>query len=220
MQGRARWMALAVLGLAAIVATGCGNPQQSEERNLALGKQLEAAQRANAELQAQNQTLVEQRDAFAAEADQLRAKAGAATTRPGLKPDFGPGTETILVGKSTTITLSDAILFDSGKADLKPASKKVLDKIAAVLNKDYGGDKIRVEGHTDKQPIAKSSKNWEDNWELSSARALAVVRYLAGRGVDPARLSGDAFGPYKPVAKGDMAAALAKNRRVVIVVNP
>ena len=214
-----------VLGLGVALAAGC-DTQQLRERNVVLEKNLAQMQRDNANLQAQGEMLAEQNQALAGERDKALADLAAAkgaqppARRTATKPEFPGGVETSLVGEALMVTMPDAILFDSGKADLKPAAKQVLDKIAAVLNKDYARKKIRVEGHTDKQPIAKTSKIWEDNWELSSARALAVVRYLVSKGVDPARLSGDANGQYKPVATGDTAAAFAKNRRVVIVVNP
>jgi chemotaxis protein MotB len=213
-----------VLGVGVALAAGC-DTQQLRERNIALQQGLDRKEKDNANLQAQNELLSEQVQALAGQRDKALADLAAAKgaqppRKQPTKPEFGGGVETNYVGDSLTVTMPDAILFDSGKADLKPASKQVLDKIAAVLNKDYFGKNIRVEGHTDKQPIAKTSKTWEDNWELSSARALAVVRYLATKGVDPAKLSGDANGEYKPVAKGNTAPSLAKNRRVVIVVNP
>ncbi len=179
MQWRTRWcpvLAVLALGVVVAVTTGCNGPQL-EERNVALQKQLDQALKENADLQARNGTLTEQNQALTGKLDeartQLAAKGGPAVPAKPVKPkpEFGEGVTTDMVGGALTVTMTDAILFESGKADLKPASKQVLDKIAAVLNKDYPGDKIRVEGHTDKQPIVKTSKTWEDNWELSSARA-------------------------------------------------
>jgi chemotaxis protein MotB len=212
-----------ILGLVVAAATGC-NTQQLEERNVALTKQLEQALSQNADLQAQNGQLTEQNQALGADLDRARttlaAKGQPVPAKPKAKPEFGGGVVTAIVGETTTIMLPEAILFDSGKAVLKPASQRILDKIAAVLNKDYAGDKIRVEGHTDSQPISKSNKTWDDNWELSSNRALSVVRYLTAKGVDPKRTYAAGYSFYKPVASNDTAAGRAKNRRVVIVVYP
>jgi chemotaxis protein MotB len=218
---------VAVIGLAAAMAVGCGQ-QQMEEQNLALKKQIQEIQGVNADLQAQMDTVKAQNQALAADLDKARAAqaakagqpagAGAKATRA--KPEFGEGVETAQIGSETHITLPQAILFDPGKDTLKASSKQVLDKIVAVLNKDYAGDKIRVEGHCDNQPIKKTKNVWEDNWELSCNRAMEVLRYMTSKGIDPKRVYAAGFSFYKPVASNDTPAGRAKNRRVVIVVYP
>ena len=209
------------IGVAIATAAGCGQ-QQLEERNVALTRQLQDAQNLNADLQQQNDSLKAQNQALEADLAQAKAaKPGAAPVRPArAKPEFGEGVETAIVGQELTVTLPETILFESGKANLKVASKRVLEKIVAVLNKDYPSDKIRVEGHTDNVPISKSKKDWQDNWDLSCNRSMAVTRFLAQKGVDPKRLSAAGYSFYKPVASNDTAAGRAKNRRVVIVVYP
>ena len=212
------------IGVAIATAAGCGQ-QQLEERNVALTRQLQDAQGLNADLQQQNDTLKAQNQAL--ESDLAKAKAaaagkpGAAPSRPAkAKPEFGEGVETAMVGQELTVTLPEAILFESGKATLKAASKRILEKIVGVLNQDYPSGKIRVEGHTDNVPINKSKKDWQDNWDLSCNRAMAVTRFLAQKGVNPRRLSAAGYSFYKPVASNDTTAGRAKNRRVVIVVCP
>ena len=225
MDGVNRWVLAAMIGLAGALVAGCGQ-QQLEERNVALTKQLEQTLQQNADLQAQNETLKEQNLAFSTELEKARArlsgqgpeKGPVKVQRP--KPEFGEGVETAMVGESLHVTLPETVLFASGKADLKGESKKVLDHVASVLNKDYAAHKIRVEGHTDTQPISKSRKYWQDNLDLSCNRAMAVVRYLNVKGVDPKRTYAAGWGPYKPIATNDSAAGRAKNRRVVIVVSP
>jgi len=224
MQGSKRLGRLGVvlaIGMAIATAAGCGQ-QQLEERNVALTRQLQDAQNLNADLQQQNDSLMAQNQAMASDLAQAKAaKPGAAPVRPArAKPEFGEGVETAIVGQELTVTLPETILFESGKANLKAASKRVLEKIVAVLNKDYPSDKIRVEGHTDNVPINKSKKDWQDNWDLSCNRSMAVTRFLAQKGVNPKRLSAAGYSFYKPVASNDTAAGRAKNRRVVIVVHP
>jgi chemotaxis protein MotB len=207
---------LVALGLAATMAVGCTGPQL-EERNLALQKQLDLSLRENADLQARNATLTDQKQALAGELE--KAKAGAAKpAKP--KPEFGGGITTEMIGSCLQVTLPETVLFESGKADLLPASKKALDKVLAVLNKDYAADRICIEGHTDTQPIKASSKVWEDNWDLSFARAHSVLLYMLSKGLDPKRTFAAGYGPYKPVATNGTEAGRAKNRRVVIVVYP
>jgi len=220
-----RLMVVLAMGVAVAMAAGCGQ-QQLEERNVALQKQLDQALGQNADLQTQNGTLQAQNDALAADLDKARAAAAAKAGQPAsaraakAKPEFGGGVETAMVGESLYVTLPDTILFAPGKADLTPAAKKVLDQVAAVLNKDYAGDKIRVEGHTDNQPISKTKNLWQDNWDLSCNRSMTVLRHLVSNGVDPKRVYAAGFGFYKPVASNDTVAGRTKNRRVVIVVSP
>ncbi|MGF6966778.1 chemotaxis protein MotB [Paraburkholderia sp. WC7.3g] len=107
------------------------------------------------------------------------------------------------------------ILFNAGDARLLPDSFEVLNQIAQVLQKDSTGN-LLVEGHTDSVPI--STAKYASNWELSSARAGAVVRYLVERGIEPHRLAAIGRADNFPLVAGDDAAARAANRRVAIVV--
>lgn len=227
--GWGRFLTVMTIGVLAAAATGCGQ-QQLEERNMALQKQLESALSQNADLQAQNDTLKAQNDSLTSDLDRARAMAAAARGGPATpaalvkggrtKPEFGDGIETSMVGETLTVTLPEAIVFASGSAELKADAKRHIDKIIAVLNKDYAGDRIRVEGHTDDQPIVKSKKLWQDNWDLACNRSMSVVRYMAGKGIDPKRIYAAGYGPYKPVASNGTAAGRSKNRRVAIVVYP
>ncbi|MFC1570699.1 OmpA family protein [Candidatus Omnitrophota bacterium] len=116
------------------------------------------------------------------------------------------------------IVLSDDILFDSGKADLKKAAYPVLDKVIAIIKKKVPDKNIGVSGHTDNVPITYSK--WKSNWELSSARATNVLYYLEGKGIPPKQLSATGYGEHRPIASNDTAAGRSKNRRVEIVILP
>ncbi len=129
----------------------------------------------------------------------------------GLETTFDPAAGTI------TVTLQNTILFDSGKATLKSATSKELDQIVSVLRQKYASKDIDVVGHTDTDPIVKSS--WKDNLELSAQRALSVARYLIAHGVAEKQVRADACGSARPVASNSSATGKAKNRRVEIVVN-
>ncbi len=117
---------------------------------------------------------------------------------------------------TVTVTLENEILFDSGKATLKKATSAELDHIQSVLRQKYSGKPIDVVGHTDTDPIRKSS--WKDNWELSAQRALTVARYLIQRGVPEDKIRAVGCGESRPVASNSSAAGKQKNRRVEIVV--
>ncbi|GAB4362179.1 MAG: OmpA family protein [Deltaproteobacteria bacterium] len=119
-----------------------------------------------------------------------------------------------------TLNMVDAILFDTGKAQIKPEGIAVLDKIVSIL-RDEREKAIRVEGHTDNVPIAGVlAKTYPTNWELSAARAIGVTRYLQQQGIPPGLLSAVAYGEFRPVADNDTPEGRAKNRRIEIVLAP
>ncbi|MFA5008318.1 MAG: OmpA family protein [Candidatus Omnitrophota bacterium] len=120
--------------------------------------------------------------------------------------------------KGLVITFVSEVLFDSGKASLKPESFSSLDKVVKILIDNVPGNNIGIEGHTDNEPI-KHSK-WKSNWELSAHRALSVLEYLQEKGISPERLSASGYGEFKPIASNDTAEGRQLNRRVEIVILP
>jgi len=117
--------------------------------------------------------------------------------------------------RGLTIHIADRALFESGKANLKNAAREVLNTVA---NEIKGiGNHICVEGHTDNLPI--HTNTFPSNWELSTARATNVVRYLVeDDGISPARISARGFGEYRPVASNATDEGRRLNRRVDIVI--
>jgi chemotaxis protein MotB len=116
-----------------------------------------------------------------------------------------------------SVDLAEQIFFDSGKATLKPGGKDVLKKVGDAL-KGYENKVIRVVGHTDNVPVAKSLQGtFPSNWELSVARATNVVRYLQEVGVPPERMVASGRGEYDPVATNDTPEGRQKNRRIEIM---
>jgi chemotaxis protein MotB len=107
----------------------------------------------------------------------------------------------------------DRILFDRGKADLRPSARVVLDKVAQVVA-DLPNT-IEAEGHTDTLPIRSSQ--YPSNWELSVARATAVVRHLVeSHGISPLRCAARGLGEHRPLVPNDPHLGEARNRRVEI----
>jgi len=134
-----------------------------------------------------------------------------------MKSEIAQGQVTIseLKGK-LTVNMEAAILFDSGKADVKEDGLAILMKIVDTL-KSVKDKAIRIEGHTDNVQITGAlSRIFPTNWELSAARAINVTRYLQQQGLDPAILSAAAFAEYKPVADNGTKEGRAKNRRIEI----
>lgn len=117
------------------------------------------------------------------------------------------------------IRFMDRVLFDPGKAELKPEAKEILDTVAEILQRDEFKDKaIKVEGHADTTPVSPKD-GFPTNWELSTARATNVLRYLVEqKGIEGERISASGYSYYRPIAPNDTKENKAKNRRVDIVI--
>lgn len=138
-----------------------------------------------------------------------------------MKAEIAEGKVTIteLKGK-LTVNMLDSILFDLGKAEIRPEGLEVLNKVVDVI-KDLEERVVSVEGHTDNLPIRGSlSRIYPTNWELSAARAVNVTRYLQEQGIEPNILSATAFGEYNPAQDNDTEEGRAKNRRIEIILIP
>lgn len=213
------WMMLLVL-FVSMTAVGCKNAlyddnqryrQQNTElqtQNAALNQRVlaledELGRRPDASQVAGLQSSLAEREAKIAE---LEAKLKA----PGIE---GIETEYDAAKGEMTVRVPGDVLFDPGVATLKSSAKATLDKIANALATDYAGKQVRVEGHTDSDPLQKTKAQWGDNRMLSSARAIAVTRYLESKGVDPKRIASIGYGEYHPRGNDK-----SKNRRVEIVV--
>ncbi|WP_333653741.1 OmpA family protein [Dissulfurispira sp.] len=116
--------------------------------------------------------------------------------------------------RGVVVTFSDAVLFASGSADIKPETFDVLDKLSKVINEVAG--RITIEGHTDNVPI--SGGKYVSNWELSTARAASILHFLITKGVDPNRFSIAGYGEYRPLTSNETEDGRAKNRRVELVI--
>ncbi len=120
--------------------------------------------------------------------------------------------------KGLQITFLEKILFDTGKADLKKQSNNVMKKVAEIINK-YPKRAIIVEGHTDATPI--SSPKFSSNWELSSSRAISVLKYLINEGkVNRNRISAQGYADTKSVGNNAVESGRKLNRRVEIILLP
>jgi chemotaxis protein MotB len=118
----------------------------------------------------------------------------------------------------TTVKMKDKILFASGSATLGPDGKNALRLVADAL-RGLNGKTIRVEGHTDNVPTGGAG-GFASNWELSAARALAVVKFMQAAGVDPTRIAGTGYAEFQPIAPNDTPEGRSLNRRIEIVLQP
>jgi chemotaxis protein MotB len=238
------------LGLAAVAATGCVSKGKYDEavaqtkttraelerKNVALDQVAADLLRGNAEiekLRAQIADLSNSRSASGAriaelqkhlgalEAAQAAAEARAALYRDlslRLKRQIDDGDLTIVIRDGRMVLqLPNDVLYDTGRTERKPAGKKALEAIAEVM-RTMPHRAFQVAGHTDDVPI--HNDRFASNWELSSGRALRVVHFLIGKGVDATMLSAAGYGEIDPVAKNDSVEGKRRNRRTEITLQP
>ncbi len=118
-----------------------------------------------------------------------------------------------------SVVLPSSILFNSGQTKLKKAATSSLTKVCNVLKRDFPNDTIRIEGHTDSDPVKRTKKVYGSNWELSAARAANVLHFLVDNcHLDPKKLYLAGYGKYQPVVSNKSKSGKQKNRRVEIVV--
>jgi len=145
------------------------------------------------------------------ELQQLKRQLDAFAAAHGFKAQV----ETVVTQRGLVVRLlTDNVLFDSGLADIKPQGLPLLAEVGTLLGVDRVHP-IVVEGHTDDVPIATSK--YASNWELSTARASAVVRWLIGRSLPARRFSAAGYAALRPLASNGTAAGRARNRRVEVV---
>ena len=206
------------LGLLFLV-TGCSGMKQLETENASLKNQvseLEQIKKDYSDKLTSSERHSEQEQArLRAEMEQLRAD-----LNQKLEQQISENQALVQkVSDLTVITLGETALFGSGLADLTPAGAETVNKIAETL-KDYPGYHLRVEGHTDNRAIGKNLKTkFSSNWELSTARATAVVRYMIyGLQIAPERLSAAGYAQYRPASDNNSKEGRAMNRRIRAVV--
>jgi chemotaxis protein MotB len=186
------------------VAAQQGQIAALEARAAEAGARLAETEQAKVRLEAEKQ-------AMQAQYDQL--------TRS-LKKEIAEGNIQVqnLKGKML-VRLSERILFRSGSAAINREGKLALDKVAESF-KTLTGKSVIVTGFTDDVPVNPETTGFASNWELSTGRALSVVRYLQSKGVDPRMLGAAGGGEYHPVAPNDTPVGRQQNRRIEIVLAP
>jgi len=185
------------------------NKKKLEEENTGLKQKVSAAEQQVGSLEQQKAALVATSEERQKQYEELVK---------GLSQEVEKGQLQVRQYKNMlAVDLAEQIFFDSGRAALKKEGKGVLKKVAGAL-KGYENKIIRVVGHTDNVPLAKSLQaTFPSNWELSSARATTVVRFLQENGIPPERMIPAGRGEYDPVAPNDTPEGRKKNRRIEIM---
>ena len=186
-------------------STGAANTPASQAAKAASAKPLSTAQ-LRAALNSMSASVAEQQSF-----KELQKKLNAYAKAHG----FSSQVQTVIERRGLVVrVLTDKLLFDSGQATLQPAGDPLLEEVATLLNVDKTHP-ITVEGNTDNQPIATSQ--FPSNWELSTARATTVVRFLIAHSVSAGRLAAAGYAALHPVDSNASAGGRARNRRVDIV---
>ncbi len=196
-----------------------GQNQQMADRLRALGQNVEALQGERSNLQSSLQET--QRALAELRAREQQAQARLQTFRDLLarfRSMIASGRLRVRVVRNRMVVeLPEGVLFDSGKAKLKDSGKSTLSQVGQVLS-SIPNRQFQIAGHTDNIPI--HTHRFPSNWELSTARAVEVARYLIDQGITADRLSAAGYADTQPVADNDTADGRAQNRRIEIVLVP
>ena len=211
LEGRGVVRSLCLVGVLGMlsVGTGCAELKRLRQENQQLNESISGLQQENAELSSKA-------GRYEGEVNRLE------NTRRDLEAKLkGTGATVRIKNGTVSVLLPGAVLFDSGQTTLRPQSKATLKKIAGILKTSAAGEIVRIEGHTDNDPVVKQKDRYKTNWELSAARAAAVLHYMVEEcGVAPTRVYVAGFGQYQPMADNKSKTGKAKNRRVEFVIVP
>jgi chemotaxis protein MotB len=220
------------LGDARALAAALTDKVQEEQReaSLRVAQERDAAatleskvvrlERENSVLQVRESELAS--SVIAKEDEVARLRETAAELEEKMKAEIGKGEIQLSeAGGRLRVALVDKILFDSGDAKISRRGEEVLGRVGAILGR-VADRQIQVAGHTDDSPIsARLVRRYATNWELSTARATNVVRFLHERSrIPPRRLAAAGYGPFHPVASNATPAGRARNRRIEILLAP
>jgi len=202
-------------------ATACESKAAALEQKLQQTQQeMTAVQQDRDQLSAKAAALAQEKGQLEAKSAQLEAKSSQYEKLAGsLSQQIQAGQiEISELRDKMIVKLRDRILFPSGSASLSKEGKTALDAVADAF-KGLQGKSVVVAGYTDDVPVAKGGA-YKDNWDLSTARAVSVVRYLASKGVEPRMLGAAGFGEFRPMVANDSPANRSQNRRIEIALAP
>jgi chemotaxis protein MotB len=193
---------------------------KSEEALAASEAQAQELQKKVRELSALNESLAQSKEKLEKARAELEKKSEQyESLAKSLKDEIKTGKIELSELKGRMVVkMKDKILFSSGSVKINPEGQAALEKVAEAL-KDVSGKIIRVEGHTDDVPTDPKGP-FPSNWELSTTRALAVLKLLQEKGVPADRLSAVGYGEHHPIASNRTPQGKSQNRRIEIVLAP
>ncbi len=208
-----RWVKFGVLGLGilSLAISGCSKNKDLDRVSRDQAATIQSLSGEVARLNDELDKVIKSREELAKAKEALESK---------LKEELGSGDFSLsMQERGLVLTVQNKVLFDSGKAELKESSRKVLSKIAAILQEKVQAHEVLVEGNTDNIPIRYSK--WKSNWELSTGRATEVVHFFIDTGgLNPERFAAIGYGEFHPLTDNETPASRKMNRRVEIVISP
>ena len=209
-------------GILLITSMGCKSSGPSKEDHEALQGAYDQLKTRNEELRSESDSL---RELMAKQAVGDSSTTG--DTMPVIDPfktttdsaadafrrQLPPGANVVMRHGQPTVVIESGLLYQSGRATVNAQGRRILAGVTSALNTSYSGSMIRVEGHTDTDPIRKTKHLYKDLWDLGAERSRNVVLYLISKGIDPKRIYLASFAEHHPVSSKK-----SKNRRVEIVV--
>jgi chemotaxis protein MotB len=221
--GGAAWMYGEMGKAKAATAAAEVRAKAAEDKRAALAplpEKVEQLEAENAELEAAKEALARDVEAKTGELAELKGTADELEAQ--MKDEIARGDVRLTEsGGRLRVDLVDKILFESGEASISKRGEGVLARVGAVLAQ-IDDKTIQVSGHTDNLPLGdKLTAQFPTNWELSAARAVNVVRFLAEKAnVPPQRLVASGYGEWSPIASNRSSAGRARNRRIEILLTP
>jgi len=209
-------LAAVCLVVAGAASLGCAQPDLQRKID-DLNRDQEELQRQKAETDAELLAYKARCEALERERKVAPAPAPrAAAPVPEMPSDLGGKIDIRKRGNDTVLSIPSDVFFASGSATLNGSSEKTMAQLADYIRKNHPNGLLRVEGHSDSDPIKRTKSKFHCNWELSFERAHAVMHYLTEKaGFDPRRMVCEAYGEYQPIDPR----VKSKNRRVEIVIS-
>ena len=197
-----------------VLFVGCAELKSLREERVVMNQRIEELQRERDDLDSRYNLSEQEKAELIEERDRLENARRSMEERLS-----GSGASVRIKEGKISVMLPSSILFNSGQTKLKKAAKNSLKKVCNVLKKDFPNATIRIEGHTDSDPLKRTKNVYKSNWELSALRASNVLHYLVDScRLDPKKLYIAGFGKHQPVASNKSKEGKKKNRRVEIVI--
>ncbi len=197
-----------------VLFVGCAELKSLREERVVMNQRIEELQRERDDLDSRYNLSEQEKAELIEERDRLE------NARRSMEERLqGSGASVRIKEGKISVMLPSSILFNSGQTKLKKEAKNSLTKVCNVLKKDFPNATIRIEGHTDSDPLKRTKNVYKSNWELSALRASNVLHYLVDScRLDPKKLYIAGFGKHQPVASNKSKGGKKKNRRVEIVI--
>ena len=197
-----------------VLFVGCAELKSLREERVVMNQRIEELQRERDDLDSRYNLSEQEKARLIEERDRLENARRSMEERLS-----GSGASVRIKEGKISVMLPSSILFNSGQTKLKKAAKSSLTKVCNVLKKDFPNATIRIEGHTDSDPLKRTKDVYKSNWELSALRASNVLHYLVDScRLEPNKLYIAGFGKHQPVASNKSKEGKKKNRRVEIVI--